>query len=318
VIDINKIVIKTLIDNEAATPFVMAEWGLSIYLDIDGKKILFDTGAGNQQVLLHNMRVMGVKPSQIDLLVLSHGHQDHTGGLRYFFEEMHYEEPDKDLEIICHPAALTPEYVKSIGSFGCPFTEEELVRFGARFKLEKGPTWIDENIVISGEIPMINDYESVGQAFYREAGSEYVNNTDIITDEKILGFKTDGKKFVQDEEFMDDQAIFIKTDQGLIVILGCAHKGTINTIHYAQKITNMDKVYMVIGGTHTAGVSEYRMNSTIAEMKSLNINKVGVSHCTGLVSACILSSGLGRDIFFHNNAGSIISFSNNQISVNEF
>ncbi|MFW5980361.1 MAG: hypothetical protein ACOCQ2_03255 [Halanaerobiales bacterium] len=165
---------------------------------------------------------------------------------------------------------------------------------------------------------MTNDYEEVGEAFYREEGDESVPNKNIINDEKILGFKTNKKKFVQDEELIDDQAIFLKTNLGLIIILGCAHRGTINTIKYAQKITGMDKVYMVIGGTHTAGVSEYRMTSTIKELKNMAVKKVGVSHCTGLVSGCKLSSELGREIFFNNNAGSIIEFNDNNLIIDEF
>ncbi len=317
-IDMDNILIKTLIDNTAATPFVMAEWGLSIFIEVEGNNILFDTGAGNPQVLLHNMEVMGVDPKEIDLLVLSHGHQDHTGGLRPFFEKLYYKNKKKTLDVIAHPAALRPEYVKGIGNFGCPYTKEELMKFGARFKLTKDPTWITDDIIISGEVPMTNDYEEVGKAFYREEGDESVPNENIINDEEVLGFKPVDKNFVQDEEIIDDQAIFLKTELGLIIILGCAHRGTINTISHAQEVTGMDKVYMVIGGTHTSGVSEYRMNSTIEKLKRLNVRKVGVSHCTGSVSGCILSSSLGEEVFFHNNAGSVIKFDNNKLKVNEF
>ncbi len=317
-IEMDNILIKTLIDNTAATPFVMAEWGLSIFIKVGEKNILFDTGAGNSQVLLHNMKAMDVDPKEIDLLVLSHGHQDHTGGLRPFFENLYYKNKDKKIDVISHPAALRPEYVKGIGNFGCPYTKEELMKFGARFKLTKDPTWITDDIITSGEVPMTNDYEKVGKAFYREAGDESVPNKNIINDEEILGFKPVDKNFVQDEELIDDQAIFLKTELGLIIILGCAHRGTINTISHAQEVTGMDKVYMVIGGTHTSGVSEYRMNSTIEKLKRLNVRKVGVSHCTGSVSGCILSSSLRKDVFFHNNAGSVIRFDNNKLKVNEF
>ncbi|MGM0437748.1 MAG: MBL fold metallo-hydrolase [Bacillota bacterium] len=316
-ISIDNIVIKTLVDNTSATPFVMAEWGLSIFLNIEGRKILFDTGAGNSQVLVNNMEVMDVSPENIDLLVLSHGHQDHTGGLRKFLEKMRTKNGNKEIEIISHPEALKPQYIKKIGSFGCPFTEEELQSLGARFKFSKKPTWINDNIIVSGEVPMINNYEEVGEGFYREFG-ENDKSYEIVKDKDDLGFKIDNKKFVKDEEIIDDQAIFIKTELGLIVILGCAHRGIINTIHYGQKITNMNKIYMVIGGTHTANVSDYRLESTIKELKRLNVRKVGVSHCTGLVSGCKLSNALGGDVFFHNNAGSVIKFENKRLKVNEF
>ena len=165
---------------------------------------------------------------------------------------------------------------------------------------------------------MINDYEKVGEGFYREFAENYENSKEIIEDEQKLGFKTNGKKFVEDRKLIDDQAIFLKTKLGLIIVLGCAHRGTINTIHYAQKITNMDKVYMIIGGTHTANASEYRMESTINEFKKINVRKIGVSHCTGLVSGCKLANELEDEVFFHNNAGSVIKFENKRLKVNEF
>ena len=105
---------------------------------------------------------------------------------------------------------------------------------------------------------------------------------------------------------------------GLIIILGCAHRGIINTINYAKEITGIDDIYMVIGGTHTANASEQRMNSTINEIKRMDVKKIGVSHCTGLVSGCKLSRELGKEIFFHNNAGSTIKYEDDSLKINEF
>lgn len=316
-IDVNNLTIKTVIDNTASTPVMMAEWGLSIFIDTGEKKILFDTGAGNTDVLLNNLDALNIKVTDIDMLVLSHGHLDHTGGLRPFLEKRHFLLPQKDIEIICHPAAMDSQYVKNIGSFGCPYTKEELSRFGASFKLIREPYFITEDIIVSGEIPFTNDYESTGLAFFRQANSEFGIGASII-EEKDLGFKAREDKFVQDSEVIDDMALYIKTDKGLVIILGCAHRGTINTVEHAMKVLDSDNVYMVIGGTHTAGVSTERMDFTINRIKDIGIKKVGVSHCTGQVSGCILSNRLGRNIFFHNNAGSIIKFTNGEFSTNEF
>jgi len=81
-----------------------------------------------------------------------------------------------------------------------------------------------------------------------------------------------------------------------------------NTVHHAQRLTGMDKVHMIVGGTHLLGVSEYQMGSTIAELKRLKVAKVGVSHCTGLASAERLGVALGNEVFFHNNAGNVLTF----------
>jgi len=316
-INSNNLVIKTVIDNTAATPFMMAEWGLSIYIDTGDKKILFDTGAGHEGLLINNLDALGISVLDVDTIVLSHGHQDHTGGLRPFFKKMHDLDPKKQVEIVCHPAAVVPQYVKNIGSFGCPYTMEELIRFGAIFKFITTPYQITEDIIVSGEVAMTNDYESTGKAFFRELGSKYATSEEVV-DEKELGFFTGGKQFVQDMEVIDDMAIYLKTDLGPVVILGCAHRGTINTLKHAADTLSADSVYMVIGGTHTAGVSDERMQATLDALRDIGIKKVGVSHCTGQVAATILSNNLGKEIFFHNNAGSVIQFNQGEMKVNEF
>ncbi|KPA10018.1 Beta-lactamase domain-containing protein [Candidatus Magnetomorum sp. HK-1] len=290
-IPLNKIVIKTLCENTASIPMVMAEWGLSMEITIDGNKFLFDTGAGNINVLRHNMMVMGVQPQDIDHLILSHGHQDHTGGLRYFLEQRAYQSGLKTIKIYGHPEVMSPKYVFSplvngYRFFGCPYTIEEMERFGAEFVFSKDPIELNNLLMATGEVPMTNNYESVGNTFFLKSGNEYI----------------------EDKEMIDDQALIIKTEKGLLIILGCAHRGMINTIHHAQKITGIDTVHMVIGGTHLANASTERMDETIKEIKRLNIKKVGVSHCTGLNSGAYLKEKLGSQIFFNNNAGTIIQF----------
>jgi len=311
------LIIKTIIDNTSSKPAMMAEWGLSIFVDTGMKKILFDTGAGNPEVLLHNLDASGISVVDIDLLVLSHGHQDHTGGLRPFFERLHSLNPSKTLEVLCHPGAMAPQFVKTIGSFGCPYTQEELTRFGARFHCTSEPYAIDEDVYVSGTIPMTNDYESVGMSFFRRKGSPYAASDRPVEDQQ-LGFDPDGSVFVQDTEVMDDMCLILRTDLGPIVILGCAHRGMINSLEHAMAVTGSDNVYMVIGGTHLAGVSEQRMNATVQALDTAGVQKVGVSHCTGQVAAASLCARLGRNRFFFNNAGSVIAFADGMLQVNEF
>jgi len=299
-ISINDIQIKTISENTAATPLIMAEWGLSMEIKLNNQKILFDTGAGNINVLRHNMMVMQVEPSQISSIILSHAHQDHTGGLRYFLSQRAYQTSDS-IPIYCHPKTLQPTYVKSPMNntyrfFGCPFSVEEIRRYNAEFSVSNDPIEIDgTSVMTSGEIPMINDYESVGFNFFNKNNDDYQLDTEMI----------------------DDLALFIQTNRGLVIILGCAHRGMINTIHHAQKVTGIDDIYMVVGGTHLANAPKDRMDQTIAEIKRLNINKVGVSHCTGLTSGAYLQKELGTDIFFNNNAGSIIRFENDALDINQ-
>ncbi|ETR72137.1 MAG: Beta-lactamase domain-containing protein [Candidatus Magnetoglobus multicellularis str. Araruama] len=281
-LSINDLQIKTISENTAATPLVMAEWGLSMEISINPKKILFDTGAGNINVLRHNMMVMKVVPDQINDMVLSHAHQDHTGGLRYFLAQRAVL-TTQEISIYCHPKTMQHTYVQSpilnnaYRFFGCPFNVEEIQRYNATFSFSREPVELmNQSVMTSGEIPMRNDYESVGINFFNKNNDTYE----------------------LDDEMIDDLALFIQTDLGLVIILGCAHRGMINTIHHAQEITGIDTVFMVIGGTHLAKAPQARLDKTIDEIKRLNIKKVGVSHCTGLYSAAYLQRELGPDVFF--------------------
>lgn len=289
-LDLQKVRMVTLCENTTTNPFTLAEWGLSIHIEAGEERILYDTGAGAKGIITHNADVLGVDLTAVHEIVLSHGHQDHTGGLKDVLMRIKYQGHNRKIDVHCHPEALNEVFVRTPPSeeywyFGFQHVQSELERFGAVFKTSRDPVWLTDDVVISGEIPMTNDYESVGEVF---------------------GTKRDGV-ILKDIEMMDEKAMYIKTEKGLIVVLGCAHRGTINTIHDAQKTTGIEDVYMVIGGTHLANVSEYRMVSTIDELKRLKVKKLGVSHCTGQKESARLAGVFGPEIFFFNNVSTIVS-----------
>ena len=138
---------------------------------------------------------------------------------------------------------------------------------------------------------MRNDFEVIAQICFvkKEGGEAHTQN------------------FAPDP-LNDDAALYLRTERGLVIVLGCAHRGMINTIHHAQEVTGVAEVYMVVGGTHLINTSDYQIESTVRELKRLKVQKLGVSHCTGPVSSARLAGALGNDIFFYNNAGNIIKF----------
>ena len=277
--------IITLSENTAARMGLLAEWGISILVEVDGLKILLDTGASNSVV--YNASLLGVDLSAIDKIVLSHGHSDHTGGLR----EILLSRGGKKIEVIAHPDIWVPKFVVAPvsrrleeGSYnyvGIPYRREELEDLGASFNLTREPVWITNDIVVAGEIPMITAYEKI---------------------EPNLYIKEDGE--FRPDPLFDDRAIFIKTDKGLIIILGCCHRGIINTLHYAQELTRIREINCIVGGTHLFMASEERLKITIDELKKFDIKKLGCSHCTGMATSMKLAQAFG-DKFFFNNAGTI-------------
>ena len=119
-----------------------------------------------------------------------------------------------------------------------------------------------------------------------------------------LYVKKDGE--LVPDPLLDDRALIINTDQGLVVILGCSHRGIINTVYHARDITGVEPVHTVIGGTHLISASEERVILTAAALREFGVERLGVSHCTGLPAAAMLAQEFG-DIFFFNNAGTRIT-----------
>lgn len=267
--------ITTLSENTASRPRLLAEWGLSILLETDTINILFDTGQSISAS--HNADILEIDLTTIDKIVLSHSHGDHTGGLREILLKM-----KKDVEVIAHPHIWAKYILREGGEArygGIAFQREELENLGARFNLSSKPVKITDNIMTTGEVPMVTDFEQVDSRMFIKEGDD---------------FKPD--------PLLDDQALIINTELGLVVILGCAHRGIINTLYHAQQLTGVKQIYMVIGGCHLSRSTMERIRLTMAALKELGVSRIGVSHCTGLPAAAVMAQEFG-DSFFFNNAG---------------
>ncbi len=273
-----KIRVTTLSENTANLGEFLAEWGLSILIETDEVTILLDTGKSIS--VCHNADNLDIDLSKIDKIVLSHGHYDHTGGLRQVLGRM-----KKEVEIIAHPAIWTAKYSRrqdKAGKYiGIPFQRQGLESLGARFNLSAKPVKITDNIMTTGEIPMVTDYEEIDpELFVKEADTS------------------------EPDRLLDDLALIIKTELGLVVVLGCAHRGLINTLYHAQHLTGIEEIHTVLGGSHLIDTSKERVWRTIAALKELGVQKLGLCHCTSLSAAAVLTQEFG-DSFFYNNTGTI-------------
>jgi 7,8-dihydropterin-6-yl-methyl-4-(beta-D-ribofuranosyl)aminobenzene 5'-phosphate synthase len=260
---------------------LLGEWGLSVLVEVNGLKVLLD--AGQSVSAVNNGDIMGVDWPGISAVVLSHGHYDHTGGLRRVLLRMR-----KTVPVIAHPDVWAPKYLRvtkeeTPAYIGVPCQQAELERLGADFELTRDPAWLTDDVVASGEIPMVTDFETVDPGMY-------------VKEEKAL----------VPDPLADDQALFMKTERGLVVVLGCAHRGVINTLRHAQRVTGVETIHTVVGGTHLIRASEAQLEQTIAELTLLGVQRLGVSHCTGNAASVRLAQGFGGDFFF-NNAGTQIS-----------
>jgi len=274
-----KLRITTLSENTANLGEFLAEWGLSILIETDEVNILLDTGTTIS--VCHNADALGADLSKVDKIVLSHGHYDHTGGLRQVLGRM-----KKEVEIVAHPDIWASKYSHHQGEadryIGIPFQREELESLGARFNLTTKPVKITDNMMTTGEVPMTTDYEAIDSHLW-------VKEIGILKPDKLA----------------DDLAIVINTELGLVVVLGCAHRGTINTLYHAQRLTGRKEIHTVVGGSHLISASEERIWLTVAALKELDVQRLGLCHCTGLPAAAMLAQEFG-DKFFFNNAGTVL------------
>ncbi len=266
----------TMLSENTANYGFLAEWGLSILVEVDGLRILMDTGLSFSAV--HNAQLMGIDLATVDRIILSHSHADHTGGLREVLKIK------GEVEVIAHPDIWAAKYVQRDDEAeeqycGIPFSREELESRGARFNLMREPVRITDHIMTTGEIPMLSGYEEIENNLFVKEG-------DMLKPDKLA----------------DDLALVIDTDFGLVVILGCAHRGIVNTLRHAQSLTGKKLVYAAIGGTHLFRASEERIEKTMADLKDMGIQKLGVSHCTGFHASARLAQEF-EGIFFLNNAG---------------
>lgn len=272
--------ITVLSENTVGFPIgLIGEWGLSFLIEIEEKTILFDTGASG--AIVPNARILGIDLEKVDLVVLSHGHYDHVGGLRSFLQ--HYQ---GSLDIIAHPNIFKARYALVDGKLeykGIPHTRAELEGLGAQFQLITQPIEIAPNLFISGEVPRKSP----------------LNNQDMGL--KVL----EGEKQLTDY-VIDDFSLYAITEAGLVIILGCAHAGIINIVEHARQLTGISSIHSIIGGTHLGPLPEKQRQGTIEYLKSLDLKLLAANHCTGSLVSAKLYNIFGESFKFATAGSSFI------------
>ncbi len=239
--------LTVLMDNNTyIDQYYIGEPAVSYYIEDGDRRILFDTGYSG--AFMENAEKMGIKLSKLTDIVLSHGHNDHTGGLEFLIKTEFVEAP----VLTAHPDALLKRYADGL-DIGSPVDENGL-RGKMDLRLTKEPVKISENIIFLGEIPQTH-----------EAG--YSIGTVI----------RDGREM---EDFMpDDSALVYTAQDGIYVITGCSHSGICNIISYAKEVAGNDRVLGVIGGLHLFEKDE-RTAETIKFLENENIKYFYPCHCT--------------------------------------
>ncbi|MHC1604972.1 MAG: MBL fold metallo-hydrolase [Candidatus Methanofastidiosia archaeon] len=246
----------------------LAEWGFSLLIETENKKFLFDTGL-NPKTLIHNADLLGITFSDLDGIILSHAHDDHTGGLKKVIKVGNYP------TIYAHKNIFEKkffEYNNKMLYVGIPYLKEDLECY-ADFNFNTNFVQITKDIYLTGEVPRKFEFESVDEDSY------------ILTK----------NGFVKDN-LLDDQSLVLDTKRGLVVVTGCVHAGVLNTLtHINDQLQK--KIVSLIGGLHLKWASQYRLAETSKYLQKNKI-KTNAFHCTGNDTASFLKTVLKDDFEF--------------------
>jgi 7,8-dihydropterin-6-yl-methyl-4-(beta-D-ribofuranosyl)aminobenzene 5'-phosphate synthase len=257
--------ISVLADNHPGS-HTPAEHGLSYLIEHGGKRVLFDTGQSD--MFLRNAEAMKISMTNIDMVILSHGHFDHGNGLGYL----------SGSTVISHPGCFVKRYRGSDHSFiGLKNSREELsLLFNLISSTE--PYKISEKIYFLGEIPRLSGFESQTTSFVFEDGSpDYVK---------------------------DDSGIVLILPEGLFVVTGCGHSGIVNVLEHAKKITGVSTLYGILGGFHLKDINT-QTKETIRYLKENNLKHILPSHCTELPALSAFYDSFGIKL---TKTGDVLNF----------
>ncbi|MBI5017906.1 MAG: MBL fold metallo-hydrolase [Deltaproteobacteria bacterium] len=264
--------VTVLCENSVGGPFgLVGEHGWAVFVESPEQCWLFDTGQGLG--LTSNAQCLGVDLRRLDGIALSHGHYDHTSGLPAVLALR------RKTAVCAHPDVFLHRYWHKGGEcreIGLRFAKESLEGLGAEFSLAAAFRELGPGLYLTGEIPRRTAFEPT---------------------DPTMTLKGETGTWIQDP-LRDDQALVADTAEGLVVVLGCAHAGLINTLQHIRDRLPGRPFHTVVGGTHLGFAAPAQLDATLAELGRFGVGRLGASHCTGLVNGARLQTHLGDRYFF--------------------
>lgn len=263
--------IVTLVENLVYQQGLYAEHGLAIYIETENQRILFDTGQSG--LFLQNAQKLGIEIGDIDSLILSHGHYDHTGGLYPFLEK------NAKAKVYAKKDVFTPKYHGHTRFIGTHLNEELLKD---RFVPIDSMTELADGVFIMPEIVILNPADTHFQGMYKKV------------DDKLIP-----------DEFVDELFLVIKQDDQINIITACSHRGITNICTTASDYFGLP-IGLVLGGFHTKSNSAGQLNVIIDYLRQLNPKLIGTCHCTGIEKYAEMTGRLAGNLFY-NHTGRVIN-----------
>ena len=272
--------ITILCENLVGKLIGSGEHGFSAFIETEEGNFLFDTGSGPS--IVANSFVFNKDLRSVKKIFLSHGHFDHSGGLPEVLKLRSKVDVHIHPHVFLDRIAVHKENGEEKKRFvGIPYKKVYLESLGANFILNSDFIEVEKGIFLTGEVPRKTLFEKSDPRLFSEINGK-----------------------IAPDIFLDDQSLILDTEKGLILILGCAHSGMINIIHHVIHKTGKEKFYAIMGGTHLDFLAPEQLEESIKALKQMEIEKIGVSHCTGMRAAFRLQQEF-KDRFFYGCVGSV-------------
>ena len=257
------------------------EHGFSAFIETSRGNYLFDTGGGHS--IVANSLALQKDLRTARKIFLSHGHYDHTGGLPEVLKLKGKVDVHAHPDVFSDRLAVLKENGKETKRFiGIFYKKSYLESLGANFVFNTDFVEVEKGLFLTGEVPRKTSFEKPDPRLFREINGK-----------------------TEPDLFLDDQSLTIESEKGLILVLGCAHSGMINIIHHVINKTGKQDFYAILGGTHLGFLAPEQLEESIKSLKTMNIEKIGVSHCTGMKAACRLHQEFGER-YFYGCVGSVL------------
>jgi 7,8-dihydropterin-6-yl-methyl-4-(beta-D-ribofuranosyl)aminobenzene 5'-phosphate synthase len=263
--------VTVLVTNLGGDPYEGdGEWGYSALVEVDGHKILYDTGL-SADLVLRNAKALKVDLSDVEDVVLSHNHYDHVGGLMSLRRELSKINPRAMSRVHVGAGIFEPRWSESGEDHnGLRLIRAEYLATGGAFVVHDKPTELFPGVWLTGPVPRTNDEKNW-----------------------TPGLSLDTPQGRREDNVPEDSALIFNTGQGIIILTGCAHAGIVNITEYARRIIGNKPIVAMIGGLHLFSASDQALAWTGAKLKSYGVLSLLAGHCTGIEATFRLRESLG-------------------------
>ncbi len=251
----------------------LGEWGFAALVEADGHRILFDTGA-HPDVVLTNAHTLGLDLTNVPVVVLSHNHSDHIGGLLTLRRSVLARAPSALAEVHVAEGIFYPRTTFNRGIENNParLLRPEFEHTGGRFIVHDHPVQLYPGVWLTGPVPRKYPERNWSGAGRVQSSAGWVEDT-----------------------VPEDQALVFDTDRGLVVLFGCGHAGIINTLEYARTMIRPARIHAIIGGVHLFAASDATLDWTAKKLADFGVDNFLGAHCTGIEPVYRFRTALGLD-----------------------